>query len=71
MKQRTGKECKKTECGRYDSYKRWQCGDSNLNECMNCKWAFVSQFIRKPNERLHGQEGREVELCSLRPPPED
>ena len=49
MKQRTGKECKKTDCIRHDSYKRWQPGDSNLNVCMQCKWAFVSQLSRKPN----------------------
>jgi hypothetical protein len=56
MKQRTGKECKKTECVRYDDYKRWQCGTLTLNVCMNCKHAHVSQFERKPNARLDGQE---------------
>jgi len=49
MKHRTGKECKKTDCVRHESYKRWQLGDSNLNACMNCKWAFVSQFVRNAN----------------------
>jgi len=53
MKQRTGKECKKTDCARYASYVRWQCGDSNLRACMNCRWAHVSQFIRKPNVEAH------------------
>jgi hypothetical protein len=53
MKQRTGKECKKTNCTRYDSYKnRWGCLDHNLNFCMNCKWAFVSQFEKIKQEKM-------------------
>jgi hypothetical protein len=51
MKQRTGKECKKTDCKRHDNYKIWQCGDSELNICMNCKWAYVSQFARKSDSK--------------------
>ena len=47
MKNRTGKECKKTECVRHENYNAWRCSDSNLNVCMNCKWAFVSQFKKK------------------------
>ena len=52
MKQRTGKECKQKNCARHESYKRWQggIGDPNLNMCMNCRFAHVSQYIRKPNE---------------------
>jgi hypothetical protein len=47
MKYPTGRECKKTECLRYESYQKWQCGDSNLNVCMKCKWAYPSQFERR------------------------
>jgi hypothetical protein len=48
-KQRTGKECKKTECERYEAYKAWQCGTGSLNFCMSCKNAHVSQFKKKQN----------------------
>lgn len=51
MKQRTGKECKKIECIRHDSYVKWQCGDENLSVCINCQWAYVSQFERKPQQK--------------------
>jgi hypothetical protein len=51
MKNITGKECKKTDCIRHESYVKWQCGDSNLNFCMKCKWARPSQFTRKPKEQ--------------------
>lgn len=47
MKHPTGKECKKTDCIRHDSYVKWQCGDNNLSVCMKCKWALPSQFERK------------------------
>jgi hypothetical protein len=56
MNQRTGKECKKTDCVRHNDYKRWQCGTLALNVCMNCKWSHVSQFERKPNAGSHRQE---------------
>lgn len=49
-KQRGGKECKKTECERYEDYKSWQCGTGSLNFCMSCKNAHVSQFKKKPKE---------------------
>ena len=49
MKTRTGKECNKTECVRHESYMRWNYGNPDLQVCMNCKWAFVSQFEKKPN----------------------
>jgi hypothetical protein len=47
IKHPTGKECKKKECIRYESYVKWQCGDSNLSVCMKCKWALPSNFLRK------------------------
>jgi hypothetical protein len=46
-KARTGKECKKTNCERYESYKRWDCGDSKLNFCIECKNSHVSQYKAK------------------------
>lgn len=46
-KQRTGKECKKTDCARYKNFVAWQCGTSSLNFCMECKHAHVSQYKRK------------------------
>ena len=47
IKPRKRDTCKKTECVRYESYKKWHCGDSNLNHCMECKWASVSQYKAK------------------------
>ena len=47
MKYPTGKECKKTDCARHESYVKWQCGDDNLSVCMKCKWAYPSQFVNK------------------------
>ena len=49
-KPRKGDECKKTECARYEDYKAWQCGTANLNFCMNCKNAHVSQYKKKENK---------------------
>ena len=49
-KERTGRECKKVECVRYEDYKLWQCGTASLNFCMNCKNSHVSQFKRKKVE---------------------
>lgn len=46
-KQRTGKECKKIDCERHESYIQWRCSDSSLNFCMNCKNSHVSQFKKK------------------------
>ena len=43
-KPRTGKECKKVNCTRYESYIKWSGGDSNLKFCMECKNAHVSQY---------------------------
>ena len=48
-KERTGKECKKTDCARYEAYKAWNCGDGELSFCMNCKNAHISQFKKKQN----------------------
>ena len=50
IKHPTGKECKKTECIRHESYLKWQCGDNNLKVCMKCKWALPSNFIKKPKK---------------------
>lgn len=43
-KPRTGKECKKVECERYKDYLAWDCVNSNLQFCMSCKNAHVSQY---------------------------
>lgn len=52
-KQRTGKECKKTDCDRHKNYVAWKCGTSSLDFCMNCKHAHLSQYKRKaPNAEL-------------------
>lgn len=48
-KSRSGKECKKIDCDRYESYKAWNLGDRNLNFCKECKNAHVSQYKRKQN----------------------
>ncbi len=45
-KKRKGDECKRTECERYESYKKWSCGDSKLSFCMECKHAHISQYKR-------------------------
>lgn len=45
-KQRTGKECKKTECARHKDYLAWNLGNSNLKFCMECKHAHISQYKR-------------------------
>ena len=47
---RTGRDCKKTECERHKDYLAWECGNSNLNFCMECKHAHVSQYKRKKNK---------------------
>lgn len=46
-KDRTGKECKKTDCDRHENYVAWKCGTSSLQFCMNCKHAHLSQYKRK------------------------
>ena len=46
-KPRTGKECKKTDCARHQDYVAWQPCNPNLNFCMNCKHAHLSQYKRK------------------------
>jgi hypothetical protein len=46
-KGRTGKECKKINCARYESYEKWNWGDSSLNFCIECKNAHVSQYKAK------------------------
>ena len=47
MRNRTGKECKKKDCAYYESYSHWSTGNIDLEKCMNCKWAFMSQFVNK------------------------
>ena len=44
-KQRTGSECKKTNCSRHKDYVQWRPGNQNLNFCMNCKHSHVSQYV--------------------------
>lgn len=46
MKYRSKNQCKKENCKRYKNYINWSCGDPNLNYCMNCKHAHVSQYER-------------------------
>jgi len=54
-KQRTGKECKKTDCDRHKNYVAWQCGTYTLEFCMNCKHAHISQYKRNvPNSKVSG-----------------
>ena len=51
MKQRTGKECKKTNCKNYKYYSNWgksmAYNGRALEECMNCRNSFVSQYKSK------------------------
>ena len=46
---RTGKECNKTDCKNYKYYSNWYCnlGRSELEECINCKYAYVSQYAKE------------------------
>jgi hypothetical protein len=46
MKNRTGKECKKLNCVWHVTYVNWakNLGNSALVNCMNCKYAHVSQY---------------------------
>jgi hypothetical protein len=48
MKQRTGKECKKTTCENYQYYSHWgrNLGRSELMVCMECRNSHVSQFVK-------------------------
>jgi len=43
-KARTGKECKKVKCERYNDYLAWRLGSDALEYCMACKNAHVSQY---------------------------
>ena len=43
-KQRSGKECKKTDCERHKDYLEWRPGTPSLKFCMECKNAHVSQY---------------------------
>ena len=49
-KPRTGRDCKKTNCKRYESYIEWSCGNPDLNFCMECKHAHVSQYEKKDED---------------------
>jgi len=59
MNQRTGKECKKTNCKNYGAYSHWfeilmngKLSEKNaLKECMECKNAHVSQYQRKSEDK--------------------
>jgi ribulose bisphosphate carboxylase small subunit len=48
MKQRTGKECKKFKCAYWITYANWakNLGNSSLENCINCKNAHVSQYVK-------------------------
>jgi len=52
IEQRTGKECKKTECIRYDNYLKWSLGDRAINFCMQCKHSHKSQYKSKSNKNV-------------------
>jgi hypothetical protein len=56
MNNRTGKECKQIKCKNYGCYSHWgnHLGDSCLKECMNCKYAYVSQFSKQIKEVQNG-----------------
>ena len=45
---RSGNICKQVACIRYEAYQKWNCGDSALKFCMNCKYSHVSQYERNP-----------------------
>uniref|UniRef100_A0A6M3KW90 Uncharacterized protein n=1 Tax=viral metagenome TaxID=1070528 RepID=A0A6M3KW90_9ZZZZ len=49
MKIRTGKECKKINCVNYAYYSNWyrNLGSGRLQECRDCKNAYVSQYRRE------------------------
>ena len=49
-KLRTGKECKKVKCKRYEACVKWDAfaGGDSLRICRNCKNAFVSQYEAQP-----------------------
>lgn len=49
LKQRTGKECKKITCKRYNAYSNWyqNLGGSALGYCIQCKNSHVSQFEKE------------------------
>lgn len=49
-KNRTGKECKKVKCARYQDYLSWNLGSSNLKYCMSCRNAHVSQYTPKDKD---------------------
>jgi hypothetical protein len=55
-KPRTGKECRKVNCKRYNDYIEWRLGNHRLEFCTNCKHAHVSQYerntdINQPNSK--------------------
>ena len=43
--------CKKVNCARYESYKKWDSQDGQIRFCIECKHASVSQFISKKKAR--------------------
>jgi len=54
MKLRTGKECKKIRCKNFKSYSDWihNLCDRSHRECMECKHAYVSQYVKEsPNDQ--------------------
>jgi len=55
-KQRTFKECTKTDCERHSDYIAWQCGNSSLPFCMACKHAHVSQYKRASEDKVKEQD---------------
>lgn len=46
MKKRTGKECKKTNCEFYHIYSNRNPLTRCLSMCMECKNAYVSQYVK-------------------------
>jgi len=49
-KKPTGDQCKKVGCARYENYKAWNCGDSELDFCIHCKHSQVSQYKKKEQQ---------------------
>ena len=48
MKRRIGRECKMRNCKNYIYYSSWynNLGSTALSECMNCKHAYKSQYVK-------------------------
>ena len=67
-KQRTGKECKKTDCHRHKNYVAWKCGTSSLNLCviftteknMNTETETLVNVLRDRMEKMSDESRLEL-----------